>query len=420
MFSKTNVAKNIFISIFLGSIFTIIVALLIYKQIIYPTIIPMVIKGGASLFADWTVILNANLCLEKGFDVFLENPCDQWNRKHVYGDILLKIPFIREFPKFFFLYLPIIFGFLFLTIISNILFVLNDKKHWTLLIIFVFSVPVILVIERSNIDLLIFLILFLVSKNYGLIFNYFLIILSTITKFYPIALSTIFFFNKKSFSKIFIFSLITFIILIFQKENLIKIFNNQDQFSGSGYGLYEFSLFGFIKFFKSLNLSFGGSDFSWLKYIFLFIFILFPIFFVNFKNYSNIKNFVSNIVVNETSTFQLRFFVLSSIVISFCYLVFTNFVYREIFFLGLIPYLLNNKFTNHNFFSKFLFFFLVIKFFLTTIFIIIFQNNVIEILNPFLILFKHAIDIFLMSLILNIIIFTISKFIKDKLSQVPQ
>ena len=420
MFSKTNVTKNIFISIFLGSIFTIIFALLIYKQIIYPIIIPMVIKGGASLFADWTVILNANLCLEKGFDVFLENPCDQWNRKHVYGDILLKIPFIREFPKFFFLYLPIIFGFLFLTVISNILFVLNDKKYWPLLIIFVFSVPVILVIERSNIDLLIFLILFLVSKNYGLIFNYFLIILSTITKFYPIVLSTIFFFNKKSFSKIFIFSLITFIILIFQKENLIKIFNNQDQFSGSGYGLYEFSLFGFIKFFKSLNLSFGGSDFSWLKYIFLFIFILFPIFFVNFKNYSNIKNFASNIVVNETSTFQLRFFVLSSIVISFCYLVFTNFVYREIFFLGLIPYLLNNKFTNNNFFSKFLFFFLVIKFFLTTIFIIIFQNNFAEILNPFLILFKHTIDICLMSLILNIIVFTLLQFIKDKLSQVPQ
>jgi len=420
MFSRIYQRRNIFLSIIFGAILTIIFALLIYKQIIYPTIIPMVIKGGATLFADWTVILNANLCLDKGFDVFLENPCDQWNRKHVYGDILLNIPFIKTFPKFFFLYLPIIFSFLFLAVISNILFILNDKKYWSVLIIFVFSVPVILVIERSNIDLLIFLILFLVSKNYGLIFNYFLIILSTITKFYPILLSTIFFFNKKSFSKIFIFSLIIFIILIFQKENLIKIFNNQDQFSGSGYGLYEFSLFGFIKFFKSLNLSFGGSDFSWLKYIFLFIFILFPIFFVNFKNYSNIKNFVSNIVVNETSTFQLRFFVLSSIVISFCYLVFTNFVYREIFFLGLIPYLLNNKFTNHNFFSKFLFFFLVIKFFLTTIFIIIFQNNVVEILNPFLILFKHAIDIFLMSLILNIIIFTISKFIKDKLSQVPQ
>ena len=418
MFSRIYQSRNIFLSIIFGAILTIIFALLIYKQIIYPTIIPMVIKGGATLFADWTVILNANLCLDKGFDVFLENPCDQWNRKHVYGDILLNIPFIKTFPKFFFLYLPIIFSFLFLAVISNILFILNDKKYWPLLIIFVFSVPVILVIERSNIDLLIFLILFLVSKNYGLIFNYFLIILSTITKFYPIVLSTIFFFNKKTFSKIFIFILITFLILFLQKESLIKIFENQSQFSA--FGLYSFSLVSFYKTFILFKITLGNYDYTWLKYIYLSIFVLFPIFYLNLKNHSNIKGFTSNLVITETSTFQLRFFVLSSIVVSFCYLVFTNFVYREIFFLGLIPYLLNNKFINNNFFSKFLFFFLVIKFFLTTIFIIIFQNNFAEILNPFLILFKHTIDICLMSLILNIIVFTLLQFIKDKLSQVPQ
>ena len=76
--------KKILLSLTFGLIFSLIIAFLTYKQFIYPTIIPMVIKGGASLFSDWTVILNANLCLEKGFDVFLENPCDQWKRKHVY------------------------------------------------------------------------------------------------------------------------------------------------------------------------------------------------------------------------------------------------------------------------------------------------------------------------------------------------
>jgi len=420
MFSKINLSQNIFLSLFLGVIFTIIFALLIYKQIIYPTIIPMVINGGASLFADWTVILNANICYDKGFDVFLENPCDQWRRKHVYGDILLHIPYIKILPKFYFLYLPIIFGFIFLTVISNFLFVLNDKKYWLFSIFFVFSIPTFLVIERSNIDLLIFLILFLVSKNYSLILNYLLIILSTITKFYPIVFATIFFFNKKIFLKIFIFICIVFLILFFQKESLLKIFDNQEQFSGSGFGLYEFSLIGFLKFFSSLNLSFGNNDLSWLKYIYLLIFVIFPIFFLNFKNYSNIKSFTSNMTFDETSTFQQRFFILSSIVISFCYLVFTNFVYREIFFLGLIPFLLNNKSTNNIFFSKFVYFFLLIKFFLTTIFIVIFQNNFFEILNPFLILFKHTIDVCLMSVILNIVFFTILQFMKNKLSQVPQ
>jgi hypothetical protein len=418
MFSKINSDQNIFISIVLGIIFTTIIALLIYKQIIYPTIIPMVNNRVLSLFADWTVILNANICLEKGFDVFLENPCDQWKRKHVYGDILLHIPYIKTFPKFYFLYLPIIFGFLFLTIISNFLFVLSDKKYWVVSLFFVFSVPTILVIERSNIDLLIFLILFLVSKNYSLILNYLLIILSTITKFYPIVFTAIFFFNKKIFLKILILISISFLILFLQKESLIKIFENQSQFSASG--IYSFSLISFLKIFSIFKISFGNHDYTWLKYFYLLIFVIFPIFLLNFKNYPNVKSFTSNMTFDETSTFQQRFFILSSIAISFCYFVFTNFVYREIFFLGLIPYLLNNKSINNNFFSKFLYFFLVIKFLLTTIFIIIFQNDFFEILNPFLILFKHTIDVCLMSLILNIIIFTSLQFMKNKLSQVPQ
>ena len=418
MFSKINSAQNIFISIVLGTVFTIIIALLIYKQIIYPTIIPMVNNGVLSLFVDWTVILNANVCLEKGFDVFLENPCDQWKRKHVYGDILLYIPYIKTFPKFYFLYLPIIFGFLFLTVISNFLIVLNDKKYLVSSLFFIFSVPTILVIERSNIDLLIFLILFLVSKNYSLILNYLLIILSTITKFYPIVFTAIFFFNKKIILKILTLISISFLILFLQKESLIKIFENQVQFSA--FGLYSFSLISLLKIFSVFKISYGNYDYTWLKYLYMLIFVIFPIFFLNFKNYSNIKSFASKMTFDNTSTFEQRFFILSSIVILFCYFVFENFVYREIFFLGLIPYLLNNKSINDNFFSKFLYFFLVVKFLLTTIFIVVFRNNFAEILNPFLILFKHTIDVCLISLILNIIIFTTLQFIKNKLSQVPQ
>ena len=44
----------------------------------------MVKSGIINLFADWSVILNANLCQEKGYDTYVNNPCDQWQRKHVY------------------------------------------------------------------------------------------------------------------------------------------------------------------------------------------------------------------------------------------------------------------------------------------------------------------------------------------------
>ena len=87
----------IYILIFLIFLFfSSIIYFLITKQIIYPTIIPMVKNGIINVFADWTVILNANICQEKGYDTYINNPCDPWNRKHVYGEILLYIPFISN------------------------------------------------------------------------------------------------------------------------------------------------------------------------------------------------------------------------------------------------------------------------------------------------------------------------------------
>ena len=130
--------------------FSIIIFFLIFKQFVYPTLIPMVISGGASLFADWTVILNANNCLEKGYDVYLNNPCDHWNRKHVYGEILLKIPFIKTFPKFYYLYFPILTSLIFLYVLIYSIFDLKNKKEWILLSFFILSVPVLLVIERNK------------------------------------------------------------------------------------------------------------------------------------------------------------------------------------------------------------------------------------------------------------------------------
>ncbi len=188
--------KRITLSLILGVFFSTIIIFLFYNQFLYPTIIPMVYKGGASIFADWTVILNANLCLEKGFDVFLENPCDNWNRRHVYGNLLLNIPLIKNFPNFYYFYLPIILGFIFLTIISYSLFNYNNKKYWLSFLILIFSIPVLLVVERSNIDLIIFIFLFIISNSNNFLLNFLLIIISSISKIYPIVLTIIFYFSK--------------------------------------------------------------------------------------------------------------------------------------------------------------------------------------------------------------------------------
>lgn len=415
--------KKILFSLSIGLIFSLIIAFLIYKQFIYPTIIPMVINGGASLFSDWTVILNANLCSEKGFDVFLENPCDQWKRKHVYGEIILNIPLIRLFPKFFFLYLPILFSFIFLSVVSHILFNTSFKKYWLSLLIFIFSVPTILVIERANIDLIIFVFLFIISKNYNLLLNYFLILIATLVKFYPIILTTIFIFNKKIyriFRHIFFFIAMVSVLLYFQKDSMIKIFDNQEQFTGYGFGLYEFSFLGALKFFDNLNLSFYNKDYSWLTYIYLIFFVIIPVSILNYKINFNIRNQFTNFNFSDFSTFEERLFFLSSTIILICYFSFSNFIYREIFFFGLIPLILKYVQENSNFFANFFYKILMLKFLITTISIYIYQNQLIEFLNAFLIAFKHTIDFYLISLVLSIYLFLLIKLYKNKFNQVPQ
>ena len=129
----------------------------------------MVIKGGASIFTDWTAILNANMCDEKGYDVFVENPCDQWKRIHVYGKALLYLPFIRSFPKFYFLITPILMNLLFIFTVISSLFIYEDKNRFFLLSFFIISIPVLLVVERSNIDLAIFITMYILAKNNNII-----------------------------------------------------------------------------------------------------------------------------------------------------------------------------------------------------------------------------------------------------------
>ncbi len=409
------IKKNIF-HLILTVFFSLLFGLLIYKQIIYPTIIPMVINGGASLFADWTVILNANDCLQKGYDVFLENPCDHWNRKHVYGNLLLNIPFIKIFPKFYYFYFPILVNILFIYTITYCLFNLDEKRTFPFLLILIFSIPVLLGIERSNNDLLIFIFMFLICKFRNLFLDYVLIVISSISKFYPILLSLKFLFgsnNKKIFLNFFVIVSLFVIFFVVEFEDLNKIFQNTKQFTGYGFGLYEFSLSGFVKFMSLLNINFYGTDFNWIKYVYIFFFILLPIILFLYLNNSKINQIFISSDFSLTDNFENKIYFLSSSVLLFCYITFSNFIYREIFFIGLIPAILLYRRSINNNILNFFFILLVIKFFITTIFVYFYQNNIFLALNPFMIILKHTLDFLLIALILrlylNIILFFLRK-----------
>ena len=404
--------KNI-ITLFLTVFFSLVIAFLIYKKIIYPTLTPMVKNGVVHLFADWSVVLRANFCFQNGLDVFIENPCDPWNRAHVYGEILLYLPFLKNLSKFYLFYFPIIMGFLFIFITISFFNYNRSIKNFTL-VFFILSAPFITVIERANIDILIFLIIFLISKNKNLFLNHFLILLGVLAKFYPICFGVLFLFKKnikKILFNVIILSLLVSIFIFLQSENLIKIFNNQVQFVGGS--IYAFSIKSLINTINNFNMI---NNFNWIKYFFITIFLFFPFILIWYffaKSQEN-KQYFSEIFMEDV--YENRLYIISSVTIISCYLIFQNIFYREIFFLGLLPWILKNENKQNNI-KDFYFYFILFKFFVSTIliYLALARDSLFSNFKPLMILLKHSIDFYLVTIVFFIFFLSFFNFLKKNL-----
>ena len=414
--------QKININFFLFILFVLIIYFLIKHQIIYPTILPMINNGGVNIFADWSVIINANLCFEKGLDVYSNNPCDQWGRKHVYGNILLNIPFIQSFKNFYFFIFPILFNLLFLYVTINF-FKFKNYIEYFMIFPFMLSPSIILSIERANIDIIIFLIVVFISFNKKLLFNYIPLLFVTLSKFYPISLATIFLFEKK-FSKIILNFIVFFILIIsllyLQYDDLVKIFNNSKQFIGGG--IYNFSFNGLALYITSLNIIIDNKNLNWIKYLCIFVFLIIPILItLRFQIRFIFKNYIIKDKLTE-NIYENRLYLLSSVVILSCYFLFSNYIYREIFFLGLIPWILKEREVNSNKnFINFYYYILCTKFVISFIITYIIRNEYFLLIKPILIFIKHSFDFYLITIILIFLLSSIIFFYqKLRNNQVPQ
>ena len=135
--------------------------------------------------------------------------------------------------------------------------------------------------------------------------------------------------------------------------------------------------------------------------------MLFILFFIK-KILSN--NNASDLL--DSDIYENRLFILSSTTLIFCYFVFTNWIYREIFFLGLIPWIIKNNNNSNNNLPSLLLVLLCLKFILTTLIVYIDLNNLFPNFEPKLRFIKHSVDFFTLSPILTIIIFSMLNFFK--------
>ena len=280
---------------------------------------------------------------------------------------------------------------------------------------FIFSIPVLLVIERANIDILIFLILVLTAFNKKIVYNYLSIIFVSLLKFYPICLAIIFLFEK-NYKKIllysFIFVLIISALLFFEFSNIKKIFTVGSDFSASHH--LSFSLKGFIDHNNELLIAFNNKDYNWIKYLYIMLILVIPL---TITVTLNLKRIFNNNDINLlffTNSYENRLFILSITVVLSCYFAFDNYLYREIFFIGFLPWLIKEKNSGiNNKFINFLFYILCFKFLFTSVLIYLYRNHL-TLLKPLATITKQCLDFYVVFIFLLVFISAIYKFFKEQ------
>ena len=366
---------------------SIAVFLLIYPHIFYKYFVlqmPFSDQVPQSYFADWTALISAAKCNLLGYDVFMENPCDSWNRKHVYGTIFLLLPYSDNLSDFYSFYLPIFFNLLFLyVVISHINFYKIEQV--IIYILFIFSSATLLAIERFNFDVIIFLTLLLICYLRSNILKLILITVITLAKFYPIIISISLFF--KGFSKkniLYFIAFLSLVSLIFflDRDNLAKVFSNVSQMKADhhlAFGIMHFANF------TSLNDQFP------FEHLLIFSISLMSI--VYFFSYLVLKKdkFLSNF---NFEIYSDRLFFIGGVVCVSTYLLLSNYIYREIFIFLTLPYLL--KTINQSHFAKITILLIVTKLVLSpfTFYYIYSLNN--DTLN----IIKSLLDNLIMSIML--------------------
>ena len=344
---RTNLKINILVFFSSITVFLLIYPHIFYKYFVFQ--MPFSDQAPQSYFADWTVIISAMKCKLQGYDVFLENPCDFWNRKHVYGSILLFLPYNTNLNNLYSIYIPIFFNLLFLyVVISHI----NFKKieQVIIYILFIFSPATLLAVERFNIDILIFLILILICHLRSNLFKSILIVIISLAKFYPVITSIVFLFkgiNKKNLSYFLISVAFIALILFLDNDNLAKVFSNIGQATAShrlAFGIMHFSNF------PTLNTKFP------VEHLLIFSISLMSV--VYFFSYLVLKKdkFLSNF---NFEIYSDRLFFIGGVVCVSTYLLLSNYIYREIFIFLTLPFLL--KTINQSHFAKFTILLIVIK-----------------------------------------------------------
>ncbi len=290
------------------------------------------------MFADLVTVTYSVDCLNAGCNPFLDSSFDPFHRTYNYPGTLL---YIFQFlhlggSKTFYIALSLISVYL-----ASISFILTPKdlsyRKTIYLMLFLFSPALLLLIERCNIDIIIFLIILLtiklrysiqISEKFNNLIQYISLCFATIIKLYPaFALFALIISNPKK-SKIWIplsSMIFLFIVLLYViRDQLILVKSNTPQETFASYGknvLFQ-GLFGRAPWINHTTLA-----------IVLIILGLIAARYYFAKVNSSIE------YIPKVSSFKHQLFITGASIYIASFIISNNFEYRLVFWLLTLPLL---------------------------------------------------------------------------------
>jgi len=290
-------------------------------------------------FGDTQTLFLAAECYKSGYDVFYGECIADYGIRtgHDYGRSLLYLPIIDENFKKIFL---TTYGSILISSLVFVVFKLIKPKSIyenIICLTLIFNPTTLLLFERLNLDLLIFLSLVLIVFLKGkYIFKFLIKFLLFSFKYYPLIFIINFFTEnnlklRNKFFYAFLLALISSTFIFFSLDDLKYVVSD---FEKVGRNIkYSYSINSFSRTIDHFNLL----DKNFIRPILIFILLIFStILYIIFNQ--KIKS-----PLDKEKYFyypRAKLFLISTNLLLILYLFFNNNYFREVFFIGVVPYLL--------------------------------------------------------------------------------
>jgi hypothetical protein len=346
-------------------------------------------------FSDFVAIQNAILSKKQGFDIYYLNPFDGSGHKFMYPSIWVDLfSFLQSNIKYFNSISIYLILFLYFFVIINFFQKFNNLFLKIILILFLFSTSNLLLLERLNIEIIIFCLVYFCIINNNVVYQFLFFNLSVIGKIFPLFSVLMFINDKRIF---FLMLLSSAVIILFNFNEILLMRENMIEYALIiAYGTPSIAR-SFYHYSKTFDFFVNDNNYFFFRNIlvissFVYIFVIFSISYRFHKNKNN--NFFSQ---EEKFLFSGAGIYLGTFVTS------SNIDYRLIFLLFVIPYITKNL---NNYFKYFFLF----SFFIS-INSLIFEGgdrfNILYLLKAFLVIFSKI-------YIFSYLSFILGKIFKEK------